>query len=254
MPTPRSRLRMRRQPVRCLKLETVQIDNPRVPIASSPRRRDRAHLRFVASQPCLVCGRRPADPHHLRFAQPRALGRKVSDEFTVPLMSFPSPSLHRSGVETRWWAAPISIRSRSHSSFGGKLGLNAIARPVGSPPMCRMIRAPTLRRNLPSEQRCLRFSSEKRPVVLASQKPRTAVPCSGAFRLSEAKMSDPPIRLRVIRGGSDRKSACKYVRRGSGKSVLFQAWSCRILYQDHRHGRAFAWCRWCAIPTNSTAN
>jgi hypothetical protein len=27
----------------------------------------------------------PSDPHHLRFAQPRALGLKVSDEFTVPL-------------------------------------------------------------------------------------------------------------------------------------------------------------------------
>jgi hypothetical protein len=45
-----------------------------------PRRRDKAHLKFVASQTCLVCGRKPSDPHHLRFAQPRALGRKVSDE------------------------------------------------------------------------------------------------------------------------------------------------------------------------------
>src|SRR6185312_5942831 len=29
--------------------------------------------------------RAPSDPHHLRFAQPRTLGRKVSDGFTVPL-------------------------------------------------------------------------------------------------------------------------------------------------------------------------
>ena len=48
---------------------------------SEPRRvRDREHVKFVAGHPCLICGRRPADPHHLRFAQSRALGRKVSDE------------------------------------------------------------------------------------------------------------------------------------------------------------------------------
>ena len=31
-----------------------------------------------------VCDRQPSDPHHLRFAQPRMLGVKVGDEFTVP--------------------------------------------------------------------------------------------------------------------------------------------------------------------------
>src|SRR5262249_38243259 len=52
----------------------------------TPRRiRDRDHVKLVAKQPCLVCGRRPADAHHLRFAQSPALCRKVSDEFTVPL-------------------------------------------------------------------------------------------------------------------------------------------------------------------------
>jgi len=50
---------------------------------------------FVAKQPCLVCGRRPTDPHHLRFAQYRALGRKVSDEFTVPLCGGHYQELHR---------------------------------------------------------------------------------------------------------------------------------------------------------------
>src|ERR1035437_3071562 len=62
-----------------------QIDKSVLTIAEPKRLRDKAHLRFVASQPCLVCGRQPSDPHHLRFAQPRALGLKVSDEFTVPL-------------------------------------------------------------------------------------------------------------------------------------------------------------------------
>jgi hypothetical protein len=39
----------------------------------------------VSAKSCLACGRSPSDPHHLRFAQQREFGRKVSDEFTVPL-------------------------------------------------------------------------------------------------------------------------------------------------------------------------
>jgi hypothetical protein len=71
---------------------------------SEPRRlRDKQHLRFVALQPCLACGRRPADPHHLRFAQPRALGLKPSDEFTVPLCREHHRELHHSGNEAAWW-------------------------------------------------------------------------------------------------------------------------------------------------------
>jgi hypothetical protein len=71
---------------------------------SEPRRyRDHAHLEFVASQPCLVCGRRPSDAHHLRFAQPRALGRRVSDEFAVPLCRTHHRELHGRGDEAAWW-------------------------------------------------------------------------------------------------------------------------------------------------------
>ena len=69
-----------------------------------PRRiRDREHVRYVARQPCLVCGRIPCDAHHLRFAQPRAIGRKVSDEFTVPLCRGHHREVHRSGNEAAWW-------------------------------------------------------------------------------------------------------------------------------------------------------
>jgi hypothetical protein len=71
---------------------------------SEPRRiRDREHVRFVAQQPCLVCGRIPSDPHHLRFAQSRALARKVSDEFTVPLCRGHHREVHNRGDETAWW-------------------------------------------------------------------------------------------------------------------------------------------------------
>jgi hypothetical protein len=55
-------------------------------------------------EPCLLCGRTPSDAHHLRFAQPRALGRKVSDEFTVPLCRTHHRQLHQSGNEVAWWA------------------------------------------------------------------------------------------------------------------------------------------------------
>jgi hypothetical protein len=71
---------------------------------TAPRRyRDRDHLRFVAKQPCLICGRKPSDPHHLRHMQPRALGRKVSDEFTVPLCRIHHRLVHRVGNEAAWW-------------------------------------------------------------------------------------------------------------------------------------------------------
>ena len=65
-----------------------------------PRRlRDKEHVKFVAKKPCLICGRRPADAHHLRFAQHRALGLKASDEFTVPLCRGHHREAHRSGDE-----------------------------------------------------------------------------------------------------------------------------------------------------------
>jgi hypothetical protein len=83
--------------------KTLQI-NKSVAVFPEPRRiRDRDHIRHVIKQPCLICGRRPSDPHHLRFAQSRALGRKVSDEFTVPLCRGHHRELHRRGDEAAWW-------------------------------------------------------------------------------------------------------------------------------------------------------
>jgi ERF superfamily len=84
---------------------------------NEPRRyRDRAHLQFVAAQPCLVCGRSPSDPHHLRFMQPRALGRRVSDEFAVPLCRTHHRALHQRGDETTWWMSvdldPVAVAQR----------------------------------------------------------------------------------------------------------------------------------------------
>jgi hypothetical protein len=71
---------------------------------SEPRRvRSKEHLRFVASQPCLVCGRAPSQAHHIRYAQSKGLALKVSDEFTVPLCALHHTEIHARGDERRWW-------------------------------------------------------------------------------------------------------------------------------------------------------
>jgi len=81
----------------------MRIDKSALAIAEPRRYRNKEHLRFVAAQACLVCGRTPCDPHHLRFMQPRALGRKVSDEFTVPLCRGHHRAVHGVGDERAWW-------------------------------------------------------------------------------------------------------------------------------------------------------
>ena len=95
--------------------------------AKAIRLRDKEHCKYVATQPCAICGRTPAEAHHLRFAQPRALGRKVSDEYTVPVCRLHHRELHRYGDEASWWAGvgvdplPIAVelwtRTRSVESM-----------------------------------------------------------------------------------------------------------------------------------------
>ncbi len=80
-----------------------RIDKSALPLGEPKRIRDKEHLKFVARQACVVCGRQPSDAHHLRFAQPRGLGMKVSDEFTVPLCRTHHRNLHQTGNEIGWW-------------------------------------------------------------------------------------------------------------------------------------------------------
>jgi len=115
----------------------------RGPIAAKTvRLRDKSHLKFVSTQPCLVCGRSPADAHHLRFAQPSALSRKVSDEFTVPLCRAHHRELHQHGRETAWWQRigidplPVAHRLWQHGRQNGatielQSDFNAEPRPNG---------------------------------------------------------------------------------------------------------------------------
>jgi len=81
------------------------IDKTILTVAAPRRYRNREHLRYVAQQACLICGRKQSDPHHLRYLQPRALGRKASDEFAVPLCRSHHRAVHRASDEQAWWKA-----------------------------------------------------------------------------------------------------------------------------------------------------
>ena len=83
--------------------EPARVDKSTLPVPAPRRYRDKAHLRYVAQQACLLCSRKPSDPHHLRHLQPRALGRKASDEFAVPLCRIHHRLVHRVGNEAAWW-------------------------------------------------------------------------------------------------------------------------------------------------------
>jgi hypothetical protein len=96
-------------------------------LGKTVRLRDKEHRKFVMRQSCLVCGRVPSDPHHLTFTQPRALGRRVSDEFTVPVCRIHHRELHRSGDEAAWWRRlsidplPVALKLWQHSRADGEL-------------------------------------------------------------------------------------------------------------------------------------
>jgi DNA recombination protein Rad52 len=92
-----------------------KVDKSVLAIAEPKRVRSKEHLRFVSTQPCVVCGRSPAHAHHIRHAQPRGLALKVSDEFTVPLCAIHHSENHATGDERRWWQErnidPLTVAS-----------------------------------------------------------------------------------------------------------------------------------------------
>jgi hypothetical protein len=96
-------------------------------LGKTVRLRDKDHRKFVLRQACLVCGRVPSDPHHLTFTQPRALGRRVSDEFTVPVCRVHHRELHRSGDEAAWWRSfsidpvPVALKLWQQTRGNGEL-------------------------------------------------------------------------------------------------------------------------------------
>ena len=93
-----------------------KIDKSELTISEPKRIRSKEHLRYVAQQPCLICGTLPSHAHHIRFAQCRGLGLKVSDEFTVPLCAIHYQQNHATGSERLWWQQhkidPLSVAER----------------------------------------------------------------------------------------------------------------------------------------------
>jgi hypothetical protein len=107
------------------------IDKSVLAIGEPRRLRDKEHRKFVSAQACLICGRQPSDPHHLGFAQPRALGRKVSDEFMVPLCRIHHREVHRAAEEAAWWNRFGIDPYRIAAALWAK---TRPVRPVGEPP------------------------------------------------------------------------------------------------------------------------
>jgi len=107
-------------------LQPKGIDKSVLAVSAPRRYRNKGHLRYVTLQPCLLCGRKPSDAHHLRFVQPRALGRKTSDEFAVALCRIHHRAAHRAGDERAWWRAagidPLKIARQLWKDTRGNKG------------------------------------------------------------------------------------------------------------------------------------
>jgi hypothetical protein len=108
-------------------------------LGKTVRLRDKEHRKFVSRQPCLVCGRVPSDYHHLRFVQPPALRRRVSDEFTVPLHRIHHRELHRQGDEAAWWSklsidpVPVALKLWQHTRPMARRSRPVVAPSLGLP-------------------------------------------------------------------------------------------------------------------------
>ena len=89
--------------------------------AKTIRLRDKEHCKFVAAQPCLVCGRTPSESHHLRFAQPRALSdaRSVTNTRSpsagcITAICTPTAMRPHGGLRSASTRCPLPL------SYGGK--------------------------------------------------------------------------------------------------------------------------------------
>jgi hypothetical protein len=102
----------------------LKIDKSLLTLSEPKRLGSKEHLRFVARQPCLICGRAPSQVHHIRHARPKGLALKVSDEFTVPLCAIHHMEIHATGDERQWWLEhktdplPIAERLWRKNRFG----------------------------------------------------------------------------------------------------------------------------------------
>jgi hypothetical protein len=98
-------------------VENPLLSKPNTRRRCCPSRRfacTRSTAKYVATQPYVICGLTSAEAHHLRFAQPRALGRKVSDEQTVPVRRLHRRELSIAMVTRPSWRDRRRRRSAAH--------------------------------------------------------------------------------------------------------------------------------------------
>ncbi len=62
------------------------------------------YLKYVRDNyPCAVCGTdQDIQAHHITYAEPRALGRKNSDRYVVPICPLHHYELHQLGEKSYW--------------------------------------------------------------------------------------------------------------------------------------------------------
>ena len=65
--------------------------------------RDKVYLIFVRGSRCLACGATGVHAHHLKMVEAVGQGRKVGDQWTVPLCAVCHDHLHHWGDEQTWW-------------------------------------------------------------------------------------------------------------------------------------------------------
>jgi hypothetical protein len=161
-----------------------RIDKSVLAFGEARRLRDKDHLKYVASRSCLICGRQPSEPHHVRFAQKLAFGRKVSDEFTVPLCRLHHRELHRSRNEPLWWKMaridPIQIARE----------LWAATRPKVAPQLITTDQSPA-----PGVLPALPLSTDETPKAIAAKRGelhRTPPPSRTGHDIPPTNRGEPP--------------------------------------------------------------
>ncbi len=93
-----------------------------------PRVTDDAHLKWIRTLRCCLCGSPSPDPAHIRSASARFGKRetgkqeKPSDKWTIPLCRTHHDEQHDAGNELLWWAGrgvdPFGLALALHEASG----------------------------------------------------------------------------------------------------------------------------------------
>ena len=71
--------------------------------------KDKKYLRWVASNPCIICQQNDCNAHHITYAMKRGISQKVGDQYTIPLCIKHHHQLHNCGMSERDFWGKIDI-------------------------------------------------------------------------------------------------------------------------------------------------